>query len=183
MSTFFFKSLHIVGFTAWFAGLFYLVRMFVYHREAFDQPEPARSILIKQHHLMQWRVYKIIMTPAMVLTWVCGTIMLCMYGWEWFCENIWIHWKLGLLFLLTGYHHYCKGIIKRLEKGEEVMTSFQFRLFNELPTIFLLSIVLLAVYRSRLDFLMAFGGIIAFGFLLFGGAKLYKRMREKNENI
>ena len=174
-----FKSLHIVGFTAWFAGLFYLVRMFVYHREAFDKPEPARSILINQHHIMQWRVYKIIMTPAMVLTWTCGTIMLFAYGWEWFVANIWLHWKLGLLFLLTGYHHYCKGIIRRLEKGEAVMTSFQFRLFNELPTLFLLTIVLLAVYRSRLNFLIAFGFILLFALLLFTAAKLYKRHRSK----
>lgn len=178
-----FKSIHIFGFVAWFAGLFYLVRMFVYHREAFDKAEPARSILIEQHHLMEWRVYKIIMTPAMVLTWTCGTIMIFIYGWEWFTLNIWLHWKIGLLILLTGYHHYCKGIIKKLDQGKAVMTSFQFRLFNELPTIFLLSIVLLAVYQSRIDFLKAFGGIMAFGVLLFLGAKMYKKARQKGKAI
>ena len=96
---------------------------------------------------------------------------------------IWLHWKIGLLILLTGYHHYCKGVIKRMEKGEMVMTSFQFRLFNELPTIFLLSIVLLAVYKNGINFLMAFGGIIGFGVLLVIGAKMYKKAREKNERI
>ena len=183
MAILLFKALHIFGFTAWFAGLFYLVRMFVYHREAFDMEEPKRSILVEQHNMMEWRVYKIIMTPAMVLTWTCGTIMIVLYGWDWFVLNTWLHIKLFLLFLLSGYHHSCKSIIKRLEKGEQVMTSFQFRLYNEVPTLFLLSIVLLAVYRSGLNFLMAFGGILIFGFLLFSGAKLYKRMREKGKAI
>lgn len=181
MALFFFKSLHIVGFVSWFAGLFYLVRMFVYHRESFDKAEPERSILIKQFNTMQWRVYKIIMTPAMVLTWVCGTVMLCIYGWDWWCVNIWMHFKFGLLILLTGYHHYCKKIIKRLETGEFVMTSFQFRLFNELPTLFLLSIVLLAVYRNAGDFFLVFGGVLAFGCLLFLSAKAYKKSREQND--
>ena len=175
------KAFHIVGFVAWFAGLFYLVRMFVYSAEALEKAEPERSILSKQFILMEWRVYKIICNPAMVLTWVCGLGMLYLYGTEWLKANPWMHLKLFLLILLTGYHHFCKRIIQKIEKGETTFSSFQFRLLNELPTIFLLSIVLLAVLRNSLNFLYAFLGVLAFGFVLYIFAKMYKKHRAKNQ--
>lgn len=171
------KSLHIVGFVAWFAGLFYLVRIFVYHRESMDKAEPERGILIRQFQIMEWRVYKIIMNPAMMITWTCGLGMLYLNGLEWLSVNGWMHVKLTLLVLLTGYHIWCKRTIRKMEAGEYPYTSFQFRLLNELPTLFLLSIVLLAVYRNLLNFSYAFGGILAFGFALFLGARMYRRAR------
>jgi protoporphyrinogen IX oxidase len=179
MALLLFKSLHIVGFVAWFAGLFYLVRIFVYHVEALAKPQPERDVLASQFNLMEWRVYRIILGPAVVLTWACGTIVLFLHGGDWFRENWWMHIKLLLLVLLTGYHHSCKGIIKKLEQGEVPFTSFQFRLLNEVPTLFLVSIVLLAVFRNSLNAFYAFGGILAFGFLLFAAAKMYRRAREK----
>jgi len=179
MTLFFFKSLHFVGFVAWFAGLFYLVRMFVYHVEAFDRPQPERDILARQYNLMEWRVYRIILGPAVVLTWVCGVAMLVLHGAEWLKMNWWMHIKLVLLLLLTGYHHSCKGIIRKLERGERPYTSFQFRLMNEVPTLLLVAIVLLAVYRNAFNIWYTLLGIVGFGFLMFAGAKLYKRSREK----
>lgn len=181
MLIYFFKSLHIVGFVSWFAGLFYLGRMFVYHREAFDQPEPNKSILTKQFIEMQERVYKIICNPAMMMTWTFGLIMLFLHGWDWLAANPWMHVKLVLLVLLTGYQLWCKRLIADLGKGLMPYTSFQFRLLNEVPTIFLLSIVLLAVYRNALDFLMAFLGIIGFMAALYFGAKAYRRARERQK--
>ena len=126
MAVLVFKTLHIIGFTAWFAGLFYLVRIFVYHTEAYDLSDPEKSIMRKQYNLMENRVYKIIMNPAMMLTWTCGLIMIYLYGWEWYKANIWLHFKIGLLILLTIYHVYCKGLIKKLEKGKTGFTSFGF---------------------------------------------------------
>ena len=70
------KALHVFGFVSWFAGLFYLVRIFVYHTEAMQRPEPKKSILIKEFNAMQWRVYKIICNPGMMITWFCGLAML-----------------------------------------------------------------------------------------------------------
>lgn len=177
----YFKAFHIIGFVAWFAGLFYLVRMFVYYREAIDKPSPEKEIMTKQFNLMQWRVYKIICNPAMVITWICGLAMLYIYGIDWLQANPWMHIKLTLLVLLTGYHHYCKKIIKKLENGTATFTSFQYRLLNELPTLFLFSIVLLAVLRNSLNFLWAFLGILGFGFVLFFAAKMYKKFRERRE--
>ena len=175
----YFKVLHIVGFVAWFSGMFYLGRMFVYHVEAMDKPQPERDILIKQFNIMQWRVYKIILTPAMNITWTFGILMIVAYGWDWFTVNYWLHTKIVLLIALSAYHGYCKIIIKRLEKGERPMDSFKFRLFNEVPTMFLLSIALLAVLRNNLNFLYALVGILLFGFLLFWGTKMYKKIRER----
>jgi len=174
----YFKAFHIFSFVAWFAGLFYVVRIFVYHREAQDQPPPERGILVNQFKLMERRVYQIICTPAMFLTWIFGLSMLYIYGWDWLVANRWMQLKLCLLALLTGYHFYCQSIIKALEMEKNSFNSFQFRLLNEVPTLFLLSIVLLAVLKNGIDFLYAFLGMIAFGFFLFLGAKWYKKARE-----
>jgi len=172
-----FKALHIVGFTAWFGGLFYLVRILVYKREAYDKESPKREILLAQYKIMSDRVYRIICNPGMMLTWTFGVIMLCIYGWDWFKVNTWMHIKLLLLVGLTGYHLYCKKLIKQLNKGIIALSPFQYRLLNEVPTLFLLSIVLLAVFRNMLDFGLAFLGVLGFGVILFLFARMYKKMR------
>ncbi len=177
MLHFFFKAMHIIGAVAWFAGLFYLVRMFVYYAEAADKPEPERGILQKQFLLMQWRVYKIICNPAMMITFIFGFAML-FYN-PAFLEMPWLHVKLLLVFLLLGYHLYCKYIIKNFESGEINFSSTQFRLLNEVPTLFLVSIVLLAVYKNTLNFLYAFFGVLLFGVLLVVGVRVYKKVRER----
>lgn len=174
-----FKALHVFGFVSWFAGLFYLVRIFVYHTEAMKRPEPEKSILIKEFNAMQWRVYKIICNPGMMITWSCGLAMLYLYGIEWLKTQTWMQVKLVLLFALLAYHLHAKKVIQKLENGEGYFTSFQFRLWNELPTLFLLSIALLAVYRNTLNFLYAFVGILAFAFLLVMAARAYRNYREK----
>ncbi len=173
----YFKALHVFGFVAWFAGLFYLVRMFVYHVESGQKPEPDRSILQAQFTLMQKRVYKIICNVAAILTWSCGIAMIILHGHDWFMMNTWLHIKLVLLFILTGYHYYCKLVIDRLERGEEVMSAFGFRLFNEVPSILLLTIVLLATLRSMEEFVLTLPYILAFGVVIYFIAKIYKRVR------
>ncbi len=171
------KSLHIIGFVSWFAGLFYLVRMFVYHSEVDEKPAHLQEDWKKQYTLMQWRVYKIICNPAMMITWIFGLLMLI--NTPSFLSQGWIHVKLFLLVLLTIYHLYCKKIIKKQELNQATFNSFQFRLMNELPTLFLVAIVLLAVVKDLINFLYLFCGVIAFGFLLYIAAKAYKRSRNK----
>ncbi len=173
-----FKSLHIIGFVAWFAGMFYLVRMFVYHVEALDKPQPEGDILSRQFNLMQWRVYKIICNPAMIITWLCGLFMLYIYGVGWLETNWWMQAKLVLLILLSAYHLYCRNLIIKLEKGEVPFNSFQFRLLNEVPTLFLVAIVLLAVYRNAFNVWYTLAGILSFGLMMFTFAKIYKKRRE-----
>lgn len=184
----FFKALHIVGFVSWFAGLFYLVRMFVYHVEAAGKSEPERSIMTRQLNLMEWRVYKIICNPAMMITWGAGLAMLVLdltqvapMGYFVGGTTGWMTVKLVLLVLLLVYHLYCKRLIKRLETGELPMTSFQFRLFNEFPTLFLVAISFIAVYgkAGRLNYLYLVLGIVGFVGLLTWGVRAYKRARER----
>jgi protoporphyrinogen IX oxidase len=181
MSHLFFKSIHIIGFVAWFAGLFYLVRMFVYHGEALQKEQPERDILSRQLHLMEWRVYRIICNPAIVITWIFGGGMLYLHGLQWLHINWWMHVKLVLLVLLTLYHFYCRNIIVKLEKGKSPYSSFQYRLLNEVPTFALVSIVLLAVYKNELNVWYALLGMTGFIGILYLGAKLYNQGRMKDE--
>ena len=184
------KALHIVGFVAWFGGMFYLVRVFVYHVEARLKPQPERGILESQFELMEGRVYKIIMNPGMMFTWTAGIIMLVLGVISDEVPNYlkgdmgtpgWMHAKLLLLVLLTGYHVYCKRIIKKLSNNEPVMDSFQFRLFNEVPTLFLAGIVFLAVLgkNGTLNYLYWALGLLIFGGMMYFGARAYKRKREQ----
>lgn len=175
----FFKAVHIIGFVSWFAALFYMPRLFIYHVEAFDAEEPKRSILVEQFKLMEGRLYSIIMTPAMFITFIAGFSMLYLKGSAWLEYNQWMYYKLFLLAGLVGYHHYCKRLMRQLGAGERVMTSTQLRLFNEVTTLFLVAIVLLAIFKNALDFIAAFAGLIAFGVLLGVGVKFYKKIRDR----
>ena len=177
------KTVHFIGLISWFAGLFYLPRLFIYHVEALEKAEPEKSIMANQLGLMEKRLYNIIMNPAMILTYIGGFTMIFYYGWDWFTGNIWMHWKLGFIFLLTGYHHYSKRIIRKLENAEIPMNSNQLRYYNEIATVILLAIVLLAVFKSRLDFIYAFVSIIIFMFLLMLGIKAYKNYRKRKNEI
>lgn len=173
------KTIHIFGFVAWFGGLFFIVRIFVYHREAHDHKEPKGSILRKEYEQIEQRIFKIICRPAMILTWLCGIGMIAMNGWEWLSLNNWLHVKLGLLLYLSWYTEHCKVMARKLVDGTTTLSSFQFRLWNELPTILLLSIALLAVYKNTLNYWKAALGIVLFGLTIFALAKLYKNYREK----
>lgn len=173
----YFKAFHIIGFVSWFAGLFYLVRMFVYHAEVNLKPEALRSDWKKQFTLMQWRVFKIIATPGMIITWVFGIMMLIINP-SLFDQN-WIKTKLVLLVLLVVYHLYCRKIIKNQELEVSKISSLRLRLINEIPTLFLVSIVLLAVVKDLINFLKLFGGVLAFGVLLYVFTILYKKQRDK----
>lgn len=177
MTLYYFKAFHLIGAVAWFAGLFYLVRMFVYHVEADQKPADLKAPFKAQFGLMEQRVYKIICNPAMMITWTCGIAMTLLNPDYW--QMGWFHVKFTILLLLTGYHLWCKRIMLRLQNDEQPFDSFQFRLLNELPTLFLVSIVLLGVLKDMLNFLYAFGGVLAFGVLLFVFAKIYQKNREK----
>ncbi len=177
MLLYYFKAFHIIGAVAWFGGLFYLVRIFVYHVEADQKPDNQQAAFKAQFALMEQRAYKIICNPAMMITWFCGLTMTYLNPDYWTMG--WFHIKFALLVLLSAYHLWCKGMIQKLATGHQPYTSFQFRLLNELPTIFLVSIVLLGVLKDALNSIYAFGGVLLFGLSLFIFAKLYKNSREK----
>jgi putative membrane protein len=170
-----FKAFHIVGFVCWFAGMFYLPRLFVYHAEAYEQPEPARSILKNQYQIMEKRLYSIIMTPAMLLT-IAMAIGLVTTEPD-VLKQPWLHIKLALVVLLIGYHHYCKRIMKKLAVDECKMTAQQFRWFNELPTVFFVVIVMLAVFKNNLPTDATAWGIAAMVVAMGAAIQLYTKKR------
>ena len=173
-----FKIIHIVGFVAWFAGLFYLVRMFVYHTEAYDEDEPKKGILTAQFNKMEWRVYKIICNPAMMITWTFGLLMMYFYGYEWFKVNTWLHIKIVFLIIMTVYHLYCKRLIKRLENGKTGFSSTKFRLLNEVPTVFLIVIVSIAIFKNTVNPIILTAVTLGIIVLLVLFTFLYKKMRK-----
>jgi protoporphyrinogen IX oxidase len=173
-----FKSVHIIGFTVWFAGLFYLVRLFIYHVEANDQPEPARSILKAQYQIMEQRLYGIITTPGMLVTIAMAIgIISTEPG---IIHERWLHIKLGLVALLIGYHHYCKILMKKLAVDECKWSSQQLRGLNELPTLFLVAIVLLAIFKNNLPTDIT-GLIVGLVVLMAATIQLYARKRRLDE--
>jgi len=176
-----FKSLHLVSIVAWFAGLFYLIRLFVYHVEAMDREPNVAQILMAQYHIMEERLFRIIVRPAMGFTWIFGLLLIHNRGWEWFTDSPWLHLKLVLVFLLSGYTEKNAALIRKLKGGERIMSPFQLRLYNEVPTLFLLAVVMLAVYKNLLNFGYTFGGILLVAVAIFLGSKWYKGLRSKNK--
>lgn len=173
----FFKALHVIGFVTWFAGIFYLVRLFVYHREAWEEEEPKGSILRSQYSLMERRLYHIIQTPAMVITLSGGIGMLILRP-SWL-SGPWMHIKLSLVVLLIIYHFSCLRHLRKLEQAGQGLSSFGYRLYNELPTLILIAIVMLAVWKSLAGLWLGLAVLVVLGFLFFLAARFYRKSREK----
>lgn len=148
MAYYWFKAFHIIGVVVWFAGLFYLVRLFIYHVEAEAEPEPARSILQNQYGLMERRLYNIITTPGMVVT-VAMAIGILSQEPE-VLKQGWMHAKLAVVALLLVYHFYCGRLIKQLQAGTCQWSSKKLRALNEAPTLMLVVAVMLAVFKNSL---------------------------------
>jgi putative membrane protein len=148
MAYYWFKAFHLIGVVVWFAGLFYLVRLFIYHVEAEQQPEPAATILKNQYAIMEKRLYRIITTPGMILT-VAMAIGLLVTNPDWLKQG-WMHAKLGFVALLLAYHVYCGRLMTQLWRGECRWGSQQLRALNEAPTLLLLVIVMLVIFKNNL---------------------------------
>lgn len=177
MTHLYLKALHLVAVIAWFSGLFYLGRMFVFHREAMDKPEPDRSILISQFVTMEKGVYKLIINPAMMVMWTLGIAMI--FNSPYLLGEGWLHGKLGIVFGLTLCQLYMKRVMVRMENGELVMNSRQFRLFNEVPTLALISVPMMAFLKNSLNPFIVFGIVAALAVLIFWGVK--KRMEHTRD--
>jgi putative membrane protein len=180
MELFVVKTIHIIGVISWFAGLFYLGRIFVYHSEAFEKSAQEKYILTSQFKLMEQRVFKIIMNPALLITWITGLVMIHLYGLEWFKLSVWLHYKMTFLIFLSIYHAYCAKVIKKLGKEEFLMSSMGFRLFNEVPTILMILIVSLAVYKNTLSIGVLLFWIFVITVLLIILTRIYKSIRDRS---
>lgn|SRR5690554_902297 len=135
-----FKALHIIFMVAWFAGIFYLPRLFVYHAQ-----NPTGEIN-EQFQIMERRLLYFI-TPFAVLTLVFGLALMWSYGSAWIKASAWLHAKLVIVALLYGYHGYCFKLLKDFRDQRNIRSPFFYRVFNEVPVFALFAIIILAVVK------------------------------------
>ncbi|WP_208103170.1 CopD family protein [Flavobacterium ichthyis] len=172
------KSLHLIFVITWFAGLFYIVRLFVYQIEANEKPSPEKEILQKQYKLMSYRLWYIITWPSAVLAIIFAIVLLIlMPGW---LEQSWMHVKLGFVFALILYQLKCHQIFRQLQNDEVKHSANFMRLWNEGATIILFAVVFLVILKNAFNWIFGVVGIILFSILLMLGFKFYKKIREKN---
>jgi len=170
------KALHIIFIVTWFSGMFYIVRLFVYNAEANEKAEPERTILLKQYGIMIKRLWLGITWPSAILTLIFGPYM-------WYQLGALPGWLLVKLFFVLGlyiYHFTLHAIYKQQSKGIFKYNSRQLRIWNEIATIFLVAIVMLAVVKDSMSWLWAIIGLILFVVLLMSAIRIYKMLREKN---
>ncbi|MGB8706218.1 MAG: CopD family protein [Gillisia sp.] len=174
------KSLHLIFVITWFAGLFYIPRLFVYQIEAEQKEEPERSILTNQLKLMTRRLWYIITWPSAVLASLFAFVLLyLMPAW---LQQDWMLVKLGFVILLYAYHIKCHLIFKELQNGVVKWTSNQMRLWNEGSTLILFSVIFLVIVRDAINWIYGLAGLLIFAFVLMLGFKFYKRIRDRNPN-
>jgi len=170
------KALHIIFIVTWFSGLFYMVRLFVYHTEANEKPEPERTILQQQFKLMMGRLWKGITWPSAILTLIFGPWMMILMG----SVPTWLAIKLGFVVGLYAYHFSLHAIYRQQMKGVFRYSSQQLRIWNEVCTIFLVAIVMLVVVKQNMSWAWGLLGLLLFVFLLMSAIKIYKVIRSKN---
>ncbi len=172
------KSLHLIFVVTWFAGLFYIPRLFIYHIEAHAKPNPEKDILTKQLKLMTKRLWYIIAWPSAILcTFFAIWLLVLMPTW---LSQSWMHVKLAFVALLMAYHLKCHQIFKQFQKDEVKYTSNFMRIWNEATTLILFAVVFLVVLKSAVNWIYGVVGIAVLGMLLMLGIRLYKRIRDKN---
>ncbi|MDB5006939.1 MAG: protoporphyrinogen oxidase [Mucilaginibacter sp.] len=159
------------------AGLFYMVRLFIYHTEAQEKPEPDRTILSTQFEIMERKLWWIITVPSMIFVLAAGITMLILVP-AWL-QQPWMHIKLAFVVGLLVYHLICQNKMKQMANGIYTWTSTQLRIWNEVATIFLFAIVFLAVLKDSLNWIFGVVGVILFSLILMSGVKIYKYFRMK----
>jgi putative membrane protein len=135
------KAFHIISVISWFAALFYLPRLFVYHSMTEDK------ISIERFKVMERRLYKGIMMPSFIITTLLGSWMLYDYAWQSYSSDLWLHSKLALVLVLIAYHFYCGHLVRVFAEDKNTRSDRFYRWFNEFPTVLLLGIIILVVVK------------------------------------
>lgn len=171
------KALHIIFIVTWFAGLFYIVRIFIYQTEALAKPEPDRSILHDQLSKMARLLWFVIACPSAIITLIFGVSLLVAQP-QWL-KMPFMHIKLTFVLLLYLYHLGCHRLYKQLQNGVAKYSSTQLRVWNEVATIILVSVVFLIVKKDQISWLWGTLGIISFAIVLMAAVRIYKKIRER----
>ena len=174
------KALHLIFIITWFAGLFYIPRLFIYHIEATEKPSPDKEILSNQLKLMTKRLWNIITWPSAILSTIFAIWLLVLQP-IWLQEP-WMLVKLAFVVLLFLYHLKSHQIFKQLQRDEVKYTSRFMRIWNEGATLILFAVVFLVILKSAFNWIFGVIGIIVLGVLLMLGIRLYRRIQKKNPN-
>jgi protoporphyrinogen IX oxidase len=176
------KALHIIFIVTWFAGMFYIVRLYIYNTEANSKAEPEKSILQKQLNIMIKRLWFGITWPSAILTMIFG-VWVMFYGPY---GNLllsgyadWLLIKLVFVLLLYVYHFTLHSLYKQEANGVFKYSSQQLRVWNEVATIFLVPIVILATVKSGMSWLWGLAGLAGFIIVLMSAIKIYKSLRKQ----
>jgi len=169
------KALHIIFIVTWFAGMFYMPRLFIYNTEANDKPAEAQALLHDQFKTMMKRLWYGITVPSGVLTLIFGPWMWIMLG----ALPQWLFVKLIFVVLLYAYFLSLHIIFKQQQNGIFKYTSQQLRIWNEVATVFLIAIVMLAVVKQAISFVWGLIGLILFIIILMSAIRIYKKVRSK----
>lgn len=175
MTYFYVKALHIIFIVTWFSGMFYIVRLFIYNREAEEKNEPEKSILQNQFKIMIKRLWLGITWPSAILSLIFGSWMLYIWG----SYPVWLIVKLGFVVGLFLYHFSLYRIYKQQLKGEFKYSSQQLRIWNEVSTIFLIAIVFLIVVKQGISLVYGLVGLLLFILIIMISISLYKTIRSQ----
>jgi putative membrane protein len=177
------KALHIIFIVTWFAGLFYIVRLFIYFVEANDEDENAKAILQKQYKIMTKRLWYGITWPSAILTAIFAFWLLfgTDIGKAWLLMP-WMHIKLVFVIALYFYHLICQRMVNDLLSDRLTFSSFKLRIWNEVSTVILFAVVFLVVLKTSVSWVWGVVGLIALSVLLMLGIKAYKKFRDGKNN-
>lgn len=173
------KALHIIFIVTWFAGMFYIVRLFIYNTEAGEKEPVERDILRRQFTIMIKRLWLGITWPSAILTLILGPWLMYQIGYFQYVPS-WLEIKLLFVVGLYVYHFTLHKIYKQQSKGIFKYTSQQLRIWNEVATIFLVAIVMLVVVKQNLSFVWGLIGLVLFVLVLMSAIKIYKLIRKKS---
>jgi putative membrane protein len=176
MTFLYLKAVHIIFIVTWFAGLFYMPRLLIYMREAFDKEEPEKSILLKNFTVMGTRLWYGITWPSAIVTLGMGLSMLINQP-HWLQLGF-MHLKLSLVTLLYLYHFSLQVLFGQLKRGVLKYSSGQLRFWNEVATLFLISIVFLIVLKDALSMIWGLVGLAAITAMIILGMRIYKKFRQ-----
>jgi putative membrane protein len=171
------RALHIISVVTWFAGLFYMPRLFIYYAEAGDKSEVEKNILQDQFKIMQRRLWYGITWPSAIAVFILGGSLI-QFFWP-LSENPWLTEKLYFVAGLYIYQFYLHKIFKQQQNNLNLHSSNKLRVINEISTIFLFAIVFLVVLKDSLSLKYALPGLFIFIGVLMAGIKIYKKVRQK----
>lgn len=182
MGYLYFKALHIIFVVTWFAGLFYIPRLFIYNTEALDKEDAVKQALQAQFNIMIKRLWYGITWPSAIITLMLGLVVLFKGDWHLVLSveaGRWLLIKLIFVLLLYAYHFSLHRMVKQELKGEFKYTSMQLRIWNEVATVILIAVVMLATVKQSISLIWGVMGLIAFMALLMSAIKIYKLLRER----